>query len=327
MSSFSRSSPSFGAPGRMAPTSWRNKWASSSSAGARSSIANCWQNCRVEARVAVEDRVAGAVDAGGVGHVDRDGGEPLSRELVEQVGSPAADDDGAAGRGEAAGELEADSRGSAGDEDGAVASPMPTSTTSPGPTHARTAGAARSAFTGRCSGKGPSCKALAESPGLTVPVLAVGAGGGPFTAGTMSQAASSEISSVQLDGVGHYAAIEGPRGAGEGRPRLHRRHRRQRPNLGHSSQGADIRCGRNPRCPATFRRRRHLAEGCCTYGRTSASTPTPLQSSVIGDGWTLPRAPSPGRYVTWSTDYPGPAGSQTRPGLKSPASQHLRAAH
>jgi pimeloyl-ACP methyl ester carboxylesterase len=43
-----------------------------------------------------------------------------------------------------------------------------------------------------------------------VPVLAVGAGGGPFTAGTMSQAAPAEISSVSLDGVGHYAAMEAP---------------------------------------------------------------------------------------------------------------------
>ena len=58
--------------------------------------------------------------------------------------------------------------------------------------------------------EGPEIRALAESPGLTVPVLAVGAGGGPFTAGTMSQAASSPIRSVQLDGVGHYAAMEAP---------------------------------------------------------------------------------------------------------------------
>ena len=58
--------------------------------------------------------------------------------------------------------------------------------------------------------EGPEIRALAESPGLTVPVLAVGAGGGPFTAGTMSQAARSGISSVHLDGVGHYAAMEAP---------------------------------------------------------------------------------------------------------------------
>jgi pimeloyl-ACP methyl ester carboxylesterase len=58
--------------------------------------------------------------------------------------------------------------------------------------------------------EGPEIKALAEFPGLNVPVLAVGAGGGPFTAGTMAQAASAEISSVQLDGTGHYAAMEAP---------------------------------------------------------------------------------------------------------------------
>jgi pimeloyl-ACP methyl ester carboxylesterase len=58
--------------------------------------------------------------------------------------------------------------------------------------------------------EGPELKALAESPGLAVPVLTVGAGGGSFTAATMSQAVPSGISSVQLDGVGHYAAMEAP---------------------------------------------------------------------------------------------------------------------
>jgi len=58
--------------------------------------------------------------------------------------------------------------------------------------------------------EGPELKALAESPGLTVPVLAVGAGGGTFTASTMSRAASAGVSSVQLNGVGHYAAMEAP---------------------------------------------------------------------------------------------------------------------
>ena len=58
--------------------------------------------------------------------------------------------------------------------------------------------------------EGHDIKALAETHGLTVPVLAFGAGGGLFTAGTMSQAASAEVSSVALDGVGHYAAIEAP---------------------------------------------------------------------------------------------------------------------
>jgi pimeloyl-ACP methyl ester carboxylesterase len=58
--------------------------------------------------------------------------------------------------------------------------------------------------------EGPEIRSLAASPGLHVPVLAVGAGGGPFTAATMSQVASTEISSVRLDGVGHYVALEAP---------------------------------------------------------------------------------------------------------------------
>ena len=58
--------------------------------------------------------------------------------------------------------------------------------------------------------EGSEIKTLAETRGLSVPVLAVGAGGGPFTAGTMSKATSTDISSVLLDGVGHYAAMEAP---------------------------------------------------------------------------------------------------------------------
>src|ERR1700689_2222749 len=58
--------------------------------------------------------------------------------------------------------------------------------------------------------EGPGIRALAKTPGLTVPVLAVGAGGGPFTAGTMSKAAPAGVSAVSLDGVGHYAAMEAP---------------------------------------------------------------------------------------------------------------------
>ena len=58
--------------------------------------------------------------------------------------------------------------------------------------------------------EGPELRALAESPGLTVPVLADGAGGGTFTASTMSKAVPTGVSSVQLAGVGHYAAMEAP---------------------------------------------------------------------------------------------------------------------
>jgi pimeloyl-ACP methyl ester carboxylesterase len=58
--------------------------------------------------------------------------------------------------------------------------------------------------------EGAEIKALAEQPGLNMPVLAVGAGGGPFTFATMSKAAKTKVRSVQLDGVGHYVAMEAP---------------------------------------------------------------------------------------------------------------------
>ena len=44
---------------------------------------------------------------------------------------------------------------------------------------------------------------------LNVHVLAIGAGGGPFTANTMSAVATS-VHSVLLDDVGHFAAMEAP---------------------------------------------------------------------------------------------------------------------
>ena len=43
-----------------------------------------------------------------------------------------------------------------------------------------------------------------------MPVLAVGAGGGAFTADTMSQVASADVTAITLDGVGHYVAMEAP---------------------------------------------------------------------------------------------------------------------
>jgi pimeloyl-ACP methyl ester carboxylesterase len=58
--------------------------------------------------------------------------------------------------------------------------------------------------------EGDDIKALARSRPLTMPVLAVGAGGGPFTFGTLSQVTTGSVGSVQLDGVGHYAALEAP---------------------------------------------------------------------------------------------------------------------
>lgn len=58
--------------------------------------------------------------------------------------------------------------------------------------------------------EGDSIRALAGASPLTVPVLAVGAGGGPFTAETVRQVMAGALTSVQLDGVGHYAALEAP---------------------------------------------------------------------------------------------------------------------
>jgi pimeloyl-ACP methyl ester carboxylesterase len=45
---------------------------------------------------------------------------------------------------------------------------------------------------------------------LRLPLLAVGAGGGGFTAMTMSKVSAVPIREVQLQGVGHYVALEAP---------------------------------------------------------------------------------------------------------------------
>lgn len=58
--------------------------------------------------------------------------------------------------------------------------------------------------------EGDELRSLARRTPLTVPVLAVGAGGGPFTLETMRQVAAARVDSVQLDGVGHYVAMEAP---------------------------------------------------------------------------------------------------------------------
>ena len=59
-------------------------------------------------------------------------------------------------------------------------------------------------------GEGDTLKSLAESQPITVPALAIGGYGGPFTVGTLSQVVVGEVESVQLDGVGHYVALEAP---------------------------------------------------------------------------------------------------------------------
>ena len=58
--------------------------------------------------------------------------------------------------------------------------------------------------------EGEEIRSLAASRPLTMPVLAVGARGGPFTAATVEQVTAGPVESVQLDGVGHYAALEAP---------------------------------------------------------------------------------------------------------------------
>lgn len=58
--------------------------------------------------------------------------------------------------------------------------------------------------------EGPELKELARRYPKTVPVLAVGAAGGPFTAGSMTEAVGRGVSSVLFEGVGHYVAMEAP---------------------------------------------------------------------------------------------------------------------
>jgi pimeloyl-ACP methyl ester carboxylesterase len=58
--------------------------------------------------------------------------------------------------------------------------------------------------------EGAEIAALAAAHPLTVPVLAVGAGGGDFTTATLSRAVAGDVHSVTLEGVGHYAAMEAP---------------------------------------------------------------------------------------------------------------------
>lgn len=58
--------------------------------------------------------------------------------------------------------------------------------------------------------EGEAIKALATSNPLAVPALAMGSFGGGFTAGTLGQVVAGEVESVQLDGVGHYVALEAP---------------------------------------------------------------------------------------------------------------------
>lgn len=59
--------------------------------------------------------------------------------------------------------------------------------------------------------EGADMRAIAATTPLRMPALAVGAFGGDFTAATLRQVvAGGAVESVQLDGVGHYVALEAP---------------------------------------------------------------------------------------------------------------------
>ncbi|WP_327003613.1 alpha/beta hydrolase [Dactylosporangium sp. NBC_01737] len=59
-------------------------------------------------------------------------------------------------------------------------------------------------------GEGEQLRALAASAPLSVPALAVGAAGGPFTESTLNQVTTGPARNVLLEGVGHYVALEAP---------------------------------------------------------------------------------------------------------------------
>jgi pimeloyl-ACP methyl ester carboxylesterase len=58
--------------------------------------------------------------------------------------------------------------------------------------------------------EGDDLKALAAANPLTIPTLAVGGFGGTMTLNTLNQVTQGEVASVQLDGIGHYVAMEAP---------------------------------------------------------------------------------------------------------------------
>jgi pimeloyl-ACP methyl ester carboxylesterase len=57
---------------------------------------------------------------------------------------------------------------------------------------------------------GDAIQATATKRPLQVPLMTIGAAAGEFTHGTMTAAAGTNVRSVLLDGVGHYAALEAP---------------------------------------------------------------------------------------------------------------------
>lgn len=58
--------------------------------------------------------------------------------------------------------------------------------------------------------EGDDLTALATASPIDAPVLAIGGGGGPFTAMTFDQVTDRGVEPILLDGVGHYVAMEAP---------------------------------------------------------------------------------------------------------------------
>jgi pimeloyl-ACP methyl ester carboxylesterase len=58
--------------------------------------------------------------------------------------------------------------------------------------------------------EGEDIVALVAARKLSMPLLAIGAGGGEFTFATMTQVGSDPVRSIRLEGVGHYVALEAP---------------------------------------------------------------------------------------------------------------------
>lgn len=58
--------------------------------------------------------------------------------------------------------------------------------------------------------EGAEFQTLAQERPLTVPALAVGGSGGPFTAATLTNVVEGQVESVLLPGVGHHVALEAP---------------------------------------------------------------------------------------------------------------------
>lgn len=58
--------------------------------------------------------------------------------------------------------------------------------------------------------EGDELRALAATSPITVPVLAVGASGGSFTADTLDEVSAAPVSRVLIEGTGHYVALEDP---------------------------------------------------------------------------------------------------------------------